>query len=239
MVYLNSNDQTASRAARHDGFCAPQTFAEFHERYPTVIRARLRRRWGFRNEELEDCEQEVCVHLLSLPKGSIFRSRGCVDRIATYDPAKRGGNSEPLFIDYVNLIIDNYCKSQLQRNQNKLVSNTIGVVDLIRLNKDGIRIDEESAIAQLSAALSVSTDPLSGISWQQLLRRAQRAHPLLPYACLALVTYSTRREAAASLQMTPERFWYVMRFVRALVVNDQATLGRFGRRKKWSLPKCT
>jgi hypothetical protein len=174
--------------------------------------------------------------MLSIPKGSIFEAKGCVDRVSTYDPSRRGGGNERLFLDYINLLIDNYYRHTVVLNRNRLISSTTGIADLTTPESAGEGVDEEAVLAWYSAASCVNDEPLSILSWQQFLNRAYRVHPLLAYACNALSQHATKTDAAASLGLKPHQLEHVSRYVRAFIAGDQATLKKFDKRRKRCYP---
>jgi hypothetical protein len=228
--------QQRQATAVDEGYTPPRTFGDFYTRYPNAIKMRLHRRWGLQGLDQEDFEHDVCVHLLSLPVDSIFKPRGCVDRIATYDAAKRGGGSERLFLGYIHLIIDNFYRSRVCRRSNQFNSKTFTIADLIGPDGSGDGIDEDTAMARLSDAFEVKDDPLPRIYWRQFLRRAAAVHPLLVTVADALVKHPTKSEAAVLLKMSLPRFDYIVRVLRVLAVDDRKALKRFRKLRKLRVP---
>jgi hypothetical protein len=169
---------------------------------------------------LDDWEHDVCVHLLTLPSDSVFRTNGCADRISTYDPDRRGGGSEPLFIDYIYLIIDNFCRSRF-RTSNQLSAKTITLSDLFAETKHENPVDEDEAVASRSSAFKVCFDPVTRITCRELIQRARHFDPLLPAVIDALVVYSSQREAASHLQVTEKVFRFILRDLRMLARGER------------------
>lgn len=213
------------------GSCSPKTFTEFYSRFPDAIKARLRWKWGLKRQELEDWEHDVYVHLLSVPPNSAFAQRGCLDRIATYDPAKRGGDSDGLFLDYVHLIVDNFCRSQLRR-KTKASSLFLLFTDLVSGQSGNEGFDIESELAKRSNEMQVLIDPIIAIQWKELYDRANRLHPSLGDAIKALILHSSQSKAAASLHLTEKRFYRLFRALNALARGEQISPLRSRRSRK-------
>lgn len=223
------NYENQSSAESSVGFCPPKTFTEFFERYPHAVRKRLRTRWGLRHPELNDWEHNLCVHLMTLPPESVFRERGCADRIDTYDPQKRGGGNEFLFVAYVHLLIDNFCRSQFRRRGQK-PGRTILFSDLAAKDvEDGFH-DEDEAIARLSSAVWSFVDPVSAIHCQELMQRAARIDSTLPAVLTALAICSSKREAAMRLGITEKVFVRLLRELKQLAHGEQISRRSSGRR---------
>jgi|GEM_PF-2812675 len=80
-----------------DGFVVPKDFLDFHERYPKFIQTVVKMRMYHATDA--DRAQRVLQlkrFLLAPPTGSIF-----VDRIAMFDPERRGDVSGPHFFSFV------------------------------------------------------------------------------------------------------------------------------------------
>lgn len=98
-------------------FEPPKTFREFFERDPLYIRKWL---WSIHCPVylMEDIEHDLFVHLMEASKG--MQERGQVDKLATYDPEKRGGSSikNPLgaWAAYINQILMRRYQKLVARN---------------------------------------------------------------------------------------------------------------------------
>lgn len=219
-------DRLAQLPAESDsGFCPPKTFTEFFERYPYVVRTRLRLQWSLRRPELEDLEHELYIHLMTLPPESVFRGKGCIDRISTYDPNKRDGGNEALFIDYVHLLIDNFLRSRLRNNGLKLAT-TISFSDILSESSEGVGADDNEAVARLSNAFRVPFDPVKVIECKELIERASRFDSRLPLAINALVVSSSKTEAASRMKVTEKVFVRMIRHLRMLARGQQISRRR-------------
>jgi hypothetical protein len=90
----------------HDGFVVPKDFAEFYDRFPSHVRRFVR--WKRTPvEDREDCEQQLLMHLMTLPGDSKLRQAGCRDRIEAFRPDAYGA-SEKRFFGYVNHCLRNH-----------------------------------------------------------------------------------------------------------------------------------
>lgn len=229
----NLNCQSPVVATPVTGYRPPKTFAEFYQRYPGVIKARVRGKWHLFGCELEDWEHEVCVFFLTIPQKSVFRTRGCVDRIAIYDPARLGGNSsEGLFLNYINLIIDNFCRSKLRTNSHKLICKTISISE-VEVGLDSKDMPEkETAMARLSAAFAISPNPLPKIMCREIAERADQLHPLFSAVMNALLTRSTKTEIAAHLNISDKKLRWILKDLKALGYGEQVRPRRQRNRRK-------
>ena len=91
-------------------FTPPKTFVEFYERYPKWVKflsmKLLHRRWA--DDDVQDLEQELLLHLSTLPESSVFSHLGASDRIGafltrTYDRPVTAG----MFFYFVKLLCVN------------------------------------------------------------------------------------------------------------------------------------
>ena len=98
-------------------FQPPKTFGEFFERDPLYVRKWL---WSIHCPVclLDDTEHDLIVHLMEASKG--MKERGQMDKLATYDPEKRGGSSirNPLgaWASYINRILMHRYQKLIARN---------------------------------------------------------------------------------------------------------------------------
>jgi hypothetical protein len=93
----------------HDGFIVPNSFAEFHERFPTYVADWMRRRVDgcVSASEAEDWTQELLLHLATLPTDSIYRERGMEDVIQTFAPERMHGANEARFRSFIDQCLAN------------------------------------------------------------------------------------------------------------------------------------
>lgn len=92
-----------------DGFVVPNSFAEFHERFPTYVAdwVRKRVRGCVSKHEAEDWTQELLLHLAALPRVSVWRERGKEDVIQTYSPERMQGANQARFRSFINNCLTN------------------------------------------------------------------------------------------------------------------------------------
>lgn len=101
----------------HDGFIVPKDFAEFFARYPHYVRNFVRRHMRSSEQDLEDRESDLLMHLMTLPENSKFRApgfndlpNGCSDRIEVFHPVSAYGASGARFFNYLNLcLLNKFC----------------------------------------------------------------------------------------------------------------------------------
>jgi len=93
----------------HDGFVIPKDFAEFYSRFPLHVSRFVRRTWTrASNTDRDDREQELLLHLMSVPENSKFREQGYSDRIQIFQPERAYGASRKQFFRFVDLLLKNY-----------------------------------------------------------------------------------------------------------------------------------
>jgi hypothetical protein len=229
----NLNRQLSVVATPVTGYCPPKTFAEFYQRYPGAIKARLRGKWHLFGCELEDWEHEVCVSFLTIPPKSVFRRKGCVDRVAIYDPTRLGGNSsEGLFLNYIHLLVDNFCRGKLRSNSHKLICKTVSISE-IEVGSDSKDVHEkETAMARLSAVFAISPNPFARIMCREIAERADQLHPLFSAVMNALLTCSTKTQIAAHLNISDKKLRCILRDLKALGHGEQVRARRQRNRRK-------
>lgn len=89
-----------------DSFAAPADFADYFERYPEHVQGFVARRLPETPRSTRaDIEQDLLLHLMSLPEDSILRARGCTDRIQCYEGDR---SSAPLFFGYLRMILSRH-----------------------------------------------------------------------------------------------------------------------------------
>ena len=93
----------------HDGFIVPDSFSEFHQRFPTYVSDWVRRRVRdcVSATEAEDWTQELLLHLAALPSTSKFRRDGKQDVIQTFSPDRMHGANEARFRSFINQCLGN------------------------------------------------------------------------------------------------------------------------------------
>lgn len=114
-----------------DGFVVPRNFDEFYERNPMGIRRWLMRRLPKRagDDKVRELEQELLLHLCSLPDKSKYRrksvnhAQGCADRIQCFDPVRQHGASAKRFFNYVSLCLRNQLYTILSRQTRNPLCN--------------------------------------------------------------------------------------------------------------------
>lgn len=93
----------------HDGFVVPKDFAEFYKRFPDYVHRWVIKHVGMSasREDIEDCTQDLIIHLSCLPQTSKYREAGKEDIVATFDPLRHHGANEARFRNYINLCLAN------------------------------------------------------------------------------------------------------------------------------------
>jgi hypothetical protein len=107
----------------HDGFAVPKNFDEFHERFPEYVHNWVRRHAdnSTSKEDVEDCTQDLLIHLQYLPAISKHREAGNQDIVQTFDPQKHYGANSARFFNYINLCLGNkFSSMRSARTKNPL-----------------------------------------------------------------------------------------------------------------------
>lgn len=219
-----------------DTYIAPATFAEFLDRYPQLVANVLRKRKSWLKDlDLTDLEQEVYLHLMSLPEDSCYRQRGCVDRISTFDATRAVGNIEGLFVGYCTGIIDNYLISRQTRSRNKVISASVPVSDLGDATEQDM--DEDVLLARFA---NLGFSPYysdAGLIFEETLDVAFAVHPMIAYAGVAMAVFDKKAEACAFLRITDEKLNRLLQGLRAVIEGDQETLSKFRVREAYRARK--
>lgn len=114
----------------HDGFVVPKNFTEFFDRFPLHVRNFVHAHWTHASDtDRRDREQEMLVHLMSLPEDSKYREpgyngleNGCQDRIQVFHPDSAYGASAKRFFWWLN----NYClRNRYAQRGQKANSNPV------------------------------------------------------------------------------------------------------------------
>jgi len=129
----------------HDGFVIPKDFAEFYAWFPQYVRNFVR--WNPAPfADREDREQQLLMHLMTLPEDSKFRQAGCRDRIEAFRPDACGA-SEKRFFWYIDHCLRNHYYSQWRR----VAANPV--------RRPGEPFDERYVYSQVSRWFSASRIP--------------------------------------------------------------------------------
>jgi hypothetical protein len=118
-----SIDQETNHFIGDDGFCVPRNFEEFWERWPHYIRNWVKKRLHkyIVDEDVEDWEMELLLHMKYLPERSKWRLAGMQDVIQTFNPELQYGASEKRFRNYVNNCLANRFNTIMsKRNKNPI-----------------------------------------------------------------------------------------------------------------------
>lgn len=213
-------------------YIAPVNFEEFLNRYPSLIPNMLSKRRGWLTGlDHSDIEQELYLHLMSLPEESIYRQRGCLDRISTFDPERATGNIEGLFLGYIAGIVDHFLSSRQTRNRNKVIASSIAIQSMC--NESEPDSDEESLFARYARLGFMPHDSDAGLTFEDTLNAAFLIHPMVAYAGVAMAVYDTKTEACAFLRISEARLSHLLKGLRAVVENDVEVLRRFRVRRTY------
>jgi hypothetical protein len=92
-----------------DGFVVPKDFTEFTDRFPRYLERWVRSRLHGQGieEDIEDWQQELIIHMKYLPPTSKHRALGMTDVIQTFNPFAQYGASERRWRSYVNMVMAN------------------------------------------------------------------------------------------------------------------------------------
>lgn len=108
-------------------FVPPRNFAEFYDRDPLCIRkfaARTLRKYHT-HSDVRDLEQDLLLHLATLPENSTFRDDGFTDRIATWDASRCGGhNTAHIWYAWLFGLCRHYYISWISRRKQDVLTNS-------------------------------------------------------------------------------------------------------------------
>jgi hypothetical protein len=133
-----------------DGFVVPKDFDEFYRLNPMGVRRWLIKRLHKRGDDdtVRDLEQELLLHLCSLPERSKYRresangrAEGCTDRIQCFDPVRQHGASAKRFFNYVSLCLTNrLCTILTRQAKNPLFNEqNLSITDRAPNDDRGVR----------------------------------------------------------------------------------------------------
>jgi hypothetical protein len=225
LTFLDSRDSTNPKSAMSD-FTPPANFHEFVERFPELVENRIATKWSGLQEDRSDLVQDVYLHLMMLPEESIYRAKGCEDRIATFDPSALPECSKGLFFGYIHRIIDNYVQSSYARIGQRLIRETDSISDLAGSNADEASADDESILLLLSGFAHMPYDSEDGLYFEELLDIAFAIDPAIAYAGCAVAAFDTKVEAASFLQIPVPRLDTYLRNLGAIAEGNWATVER-------------
>lgn len=115
-----------------DGFVVPKDFTELFEQDPLGVRHWVTRqmRGRVQDDAILDLEQELLLHLCSLPANSQFRRKGanvrvdgCTDVIQCFDPVRQFGATAKRFHNFINLCLTNRLRTILTRQRHSPLFN--------------------------------------------------------------------------------------------------------------------
>lgn len=195
-------------------FQPPKTFGEFFERDPLYVKKWL---WSIHCPVclLEDIEHDLIVHLMEASKGML--ERGQVDKLATYDPEKRGGSSirNPLgaWASYVNrIMMHRYQKLVAKSDRGGVrgpmvfslttVGTHTGEVEFS--SGDALRSQAlpEYTLQELAERLTGQEDPTSKVFVSQFLNYVEEEDPELATGARTIMMADSPQEARELLGLT-------------------------------------
>jgi hypothetical protein len=147
----------------HDGFIIPKDFVEFRERFPLHVKNFVHARWTHASDsDREDREQDLWIHLMSLPPDAKHRQPGyngivdgCTDRIQVFNPESAYGASAKRFFWWINDILR---KHYINRGK-KSTTNPVGRANTMSLGSAdaaGEIIDEEYVFSRIAKGSTTS-----------------------------------------------------------------------------------
>src|SRR5208337_2546783 len=104
-----SIDPATGHFIGEDGFRCPRNFEEFWERWPNYIINWTKKRLHKHivDEDVEDWEMDLLMHMKYLPERSKWRALGKMDVVETFNPELQYGASEKRFRNYINNCLAN------------------------------------------------------------------------------------------------------------------------------------
>lgn len=220
-IKLKRKPESYTRKKGHyvgcDGFVVPKNFAEFHGQFPKYVEE-----WVWMNvhkptvqsrDDVLDVASELTLFLMTLPKGSVKRTRTIRDVIAAFDPARCEGASKAKFFRYVNFTLWNALTSIWRRQgrdaafQNKL---SIEPVEADDGTHDGLGVEW-----QLATDGRVEEDADNRIQLDQFMRfiaAEAEVHALI----VALYACGSMRKARKRLGWTQTGLRYTCDRLRVL-----------------------
>lgn len=211
-----------------DGFVVPKDFDEFYERNPMGVRRWLTKRLHkvVSDDTLMELEQELLLHLCSLPEKSKYRKRGththvqgCTDRIQCFDPIRQHGASAKRFFNYVSLCLTNRLYTILSRQTKNLLCNeqNLSITDSApddaqRVNSrqqtevGGEYLYHHSATARRESDKAGWQANVQLVFVQEFMDFVEKEAPQLMAVVEAIACTGTLREARESLGLTTRAF---------------------------------
>jgi hypothetical protein len=201
------------RYVGHDGFVVPKNFDEFDQRFPHYVRHWVSRHAekSAQPEDLEDCTQDLLIHLRYLPLTSKYRKAGKEDIVQTFDPSKHHGANLRRFLNYINLCLGNKFRTmQSARTKNPLCRTGNVALSVQRDAENCGQVDDEYCHAHSEYLRTAS---------EHLEERAQNRHRITEFtdfvsredsgvlpAVGAICATGTQADAARFLRTTDATF---------------------------------
>lgn len=188
-------------------YTPPANFPEFIERYPRHVRNLLARVFQLRGADLDDAVQDVYLHLLNIPEGSVNAHHP--DRIAIYDES--APRLEAAFLGFVNAVVRNFALNQRKSASCRVAAQSISVVDLLHLNED-----EDGREVTIEELQTLNYDSDLGLWFEAILNIAFEYDPLVAYAGVAVSVFRSKAEAASFLKISDARLTHCLRILKKI-----------------------
>lgn len=197
----------------HDGFVVPKDFEEFYERFPDHVFNWVRKHAenSATKEDKEEWEQQLLLHLLTLPPTSKYLAIGKKDVVQTFDPVRQHGANEARFLNYINLCLTNKfrtmrssrMKDALCRHGNVSLRAQAGEEDFGSVGDEYCH-SHSNCLREASKRSEKQAHDRARV--QQFENFVNREDPRLVSLIRALAATRTQCEAADWLRITKEEF---------------------------------